>query len=457
MLVALVVMSSSLVISTVGQGTPSVTLLWTNPMEVFDVAVSRNGAYLAAVNGTPSGLFFFASSNSNNIWWWLDTLDTPLSVAISSDGNQVVVGTSTGYIHYFDNSISRSGLQTSSTWTSRDLGGGIERRTIDISDNGQYVVVGCKRALLPTVIIPAIPIGGEAVYYFADCRTRSGLSEDVTWLDYPAQSNEIFAVDLSPDGQYIAVGGTKLLDGVGGFVAYYKQASTPPFPKNEAWNARSGIDAAVTDIKVSDEGYSVAAVSSLNPSTLHYWRDAPGLSGDPADTWNSTLPYACVDTSADGNEVVAGKPVFSVCGIHFWANSKSLTGTNMTETWARHEGEAIPDVAINDVGSILAAVAVRYNAGEQYFAYFYTNEGVSIGEFQLDSFSDKISMSSMGETVAVGGGTFDSLYVFKISVSPSVGGEVVATDYLQVLTPFLLYGIAVTMGLIGLTTIRRKQ
>ena len=84
-------------------------------MEVYDVAVSGDGAYLAAVNGTPRGLFFFASDNSQPKWWWPDAVDTAISVAISSDGNQVAVGTSTGFVYYFDSSLTRSGLQVSST------------------------------------------------------------------------------------------------------------------------------------------------------------------------------------------------------------------------------------------------------------------------------------------------------------------------------------------------------
>ncbi len=440
LLIALMATSTSMVYAPASQATPNVTLLWTNPMEVYDVAVSGDGAYLAAVNGTPSGLFFFASDSSRPIWWWLDPVDTPLSVAISSDGNQVAVGTSTGFVYYFDSSLTRSGLQASSTWRSRDLGGPIQRRTMGISDNGQYVVVGGT---------------GESVYYFADSRSRSGLNEDVTWSDWPFDSSEIFAVDLSPDGQYIAVGGSKSGPSDGGFVAYYKQANTPPFPKNEAWNARSSIIEPIVDVKVSDDGYAVAAVSSQMPTTLHYWAGASGLTGDPSDTWNNTTPYACVDTSADGNEVVAGKPIFYACGIHFWASARSLTGINLPETWAKHEGESVPDVAINNGGTILAAVAYRYNAQAEYYAYFYTADGINIGEFQLDSLSDKVSMSKTGATVAVGGGTYDSLYVFKITIPTPVGGEV-TTDYLQVLTPLLLYGAAVTIGLVTLTKIRRK-
>ena len=439
LLVALMATSVSFVHTAVSPIASPVTLLWTNPMEVFDVKVAGDGAHLAAVNSSPSGLYFFSYDNSTPVWWWLDTADVPLSVAISFDGNQVAVGTSTGFVHYFDGCLLRSGVQGSETWRSIDLGGAIERRTIDMSDDGQIVVVGGT---------------GDAVYYFAGCRARSGSTEATTWLDYPTQCLEIFAVDLSPDGQFIAVGGSKFAPG-GGFVAYYMQASTPPFPKNEVWNARSSIAEPISDIKVSDDGYSVAAVSGLIVATLHYWRNSAGLAGDPLDTWNNTLPYACVDTSADGNEVVAGKPLPAICGIHFWANARSLTGINVSESWSRHEGELVPDVAINKAGTVLAAVAARFNAGTEYFAYFYRADGVSMGEFQLDSASDKVSMSNSGETVVVGGAVIDSLYVFIIQVPETVGGTIVFGD-LQVIAPLLICSAAVAVGLVALIGMRKK-
>jgi WD40 repeat protein len=420
-----------------------VRLLWTNSMEVNDVAVSGNGAYVAVVNDTAGGgaLTFFASESPNPLWWWLLSTEVPLSVVVSFDGGQVAVGSSEGYVYYFDNSRTRTGLQSSSTWISEDLGGGIARRTIDISDDGQYVLVDDT---------------GVAVYYFSGCRARSTSSEQATWLAHPQGSTDILALDLSPDGQYFAVGGTA--SGPGGFVAFYKHANAQPYPTSETWNAQTEIDDPVSDVKVSSDGHSVVAVSYLMVTTLYYWRDATNLSGDPTSTWNSASPYMCVDMSADGNQVVAGKPETLPGSIHFWTNANSLAGANRPETWVRHQGETVLDVAISRDGVIIAAVAdpIIHLTG-QYWTYFYTSDGTSIGEFQLDSFSAEMSMSADGGIVAVGGETIDSLYVFRVTRPVAVGGELSGTDYVGLLAPYVMYGMAVAAGTVMIVAVRKRS
>jgi hypothetical protein len=65
-----------------------VEMLWNNTMSVYDVAVSRDGNYIAAVNG--SGLYYFAA-NSSSPRWWENPPTYFISVAISADGEYVAV------------------------------------------------------------------------------------------------------------------------------------------------------------------------------------------------------------------------------------------------------------------------------------------------------------------------------------------------------------------------------
>ena len=168
--------------------------LWSLPMEVWDLAVSKDGNYIAVVNG--SFLCYFEVDNLNPLWWFEQASESDLiSVAISADGKYVVAGTDDGYIAYFADAQTLTGNVADATWWSIDLGGPVEPGTLDISDNGEYVVVGGT---------------GANLYYFADCTSRTGINQDCTWcyyLEIDDYSVDVYAVDMSSDGKYVVVGG----------------------------------------------------------------------------------------------------------------------------------------------------------------------------------------------------------------------------------------------------------
>ncbi|MCP8308686.1 MAG: hypothetical protein H3Z53_05305, partial [archaeon] len=347
----------------------AVSMLWSSPMGVNDVAVSKDGNYIAAVNDT--GIYYFAYNDPNPIWWFIPPGGTDfLSVAISNDGEYVVGGISTGYLIYYNNTIDtnrREGEQDLDdyTWFSVNLLGPIQRRTLDMSDNGEYVVVGGT---------------GTDVYYFAGCTARSDSGQSWTWW-HRLYAWDVLAVDMSSDGKYVAAGGENITKGFPGFVVFYKDADQlsglDPDPKWDAW---SRINAIIRDIAVSDDGYSVAAVTAEMPKCLYYWADATALSGDPDATWKNDYAFDCVDMSSYGDEVVAGTAI-PFCGLHFWNYARWLEGDDVDETWIEHEGEDILDVAISDDGEIIAATAERYiDPGVEYWIYFYTSSGSLIGE-----------------------------------------------------------------------------
>jgi WD40 repeat protein len=373
--------------------------LWTNTMAVNDVAVSGNGNYIAAVNDT--GLYYFVSTSSIPLWWWLTAADYPVAaVAISSDGEYVAVGTSNvGYVHYFNNSRSRVNLQ-SDTWESEQVGS-VDRETFDMSDNGDYIAVGGS---------------GESLYYFASCRTRSGSPQTSTWTN--SLSGLIESVDMSADGRYVALGGTETGDGGGGFVAFYKDAYSFPYPTEPLWWSDDVWSFPVLGVTLSDDGFAVAAVTAS--SSIHYWRNATTLTGDPSADWTEGVSLLRVDASANGDRVVAFSGQIGT--LYYWGNARQrIDGTH---DWAQLESEAVHDAAISDDGSIIAALTENASG---YWAYFYTYEGNVLGNpFQLDALSDKISMSTDGTTVALGGAPreTDSLCVFKITTAFPVGGEI---------------------------------
>jgi WD40 repeat protein len=369
-----------------------VEMLWNNSMSVNDVAVSKDGKYIAAVNG--SGLYYFAWDNSTPRWWcW--SYGAFISVAISADGEYVVAGDNSGYIYYFNESRATTGERTDPTWMSVDLGGPVERGTVDMSDDGEYTVVGGT---------------GTSLYYFAQCRTRIGnpYGEEPTWTRF-IMAWDVLAVDMSPDGKYVAAGGT---NSSVGFVIFYSNASGATAPYEPTWDSWSSVGGQILDLAVSDDGYSVVAVDEGPiPLTLRYWANATNLSGDPNATWTRNWAFHCVEMSADGDEVIAGTALYP-CGLHFWADARERSGYDQVENWTRHEGETIHDVAMSDNGGIIAASAET--AESNYTAYFYKSDGNVIGEFELPQSSPLVSMSGNGNITAIGGPSLDSLYVFRM-------------------------------------------
>ena len=384
-----------------------VEMLWNNSMSINDVAVSKNGSYLVAVNNT--GVYYFASNNSSPKWWYLSSGGTEyfLSVAMSADGEYVIVGDYNGYIHYFNDSIATTGQRLSPTWKSIDLGGPggpVERGTLDMSDDGEYVVTGGT---------------GIDIWYFAGCRGRSGSDEEHTWSNRIQPALEILAVDMSPDGAYVAAGGeyeywTGTEWYLTGFVVFYKNANVAPYPTERDWlSVTHSINSMIGDLALSDDGYAVVAVDEATIGTLYYWANATGLSGDPNATWTNYGAFDCVDMSVDGDEVVAGTAPILPCGLHFWTGAKGRSGSDQVENWTRLGGENVLDVAMSDDGGVIAAAAMIGTASD-YKAYFFKSDGNMIGEFNLTQYTPLVSMSGDGRIVAMGDPGLLTLYVFEM-------------------------------------------
>ncbi len=364
-----------------------VEMLWSNSMSVYDVAVSQNGMFIAAVNG--SGLFYF-DANSSSPRWWEHPLADFISVAISTDGEYVAVGTQEGRVYYWNDSRSRVGAPNSPTWGSIWMYGAIERGALDMSDDGEYVVV----------------VGTDVnVWFYAGCTGRSGSDQPTTWVDYP--ESQVHVVDMSPDGRYVAAGGTP---GTGGFVAFYKDAhNATSSPK--LWHARSSLPFPIWDIAVSDDGYAVAAITEFEYDYLHYWANATELSGDPNATWTGYGPFFSLAMSSTGDELACGMGFPGPCGVHFWDEARPLSGVNQTEDWIRFEGWIGWDVIVSNDGGIVAATVSNASS---YKTLVFRSDGTLIGEFGLMQFSPLISMSGDGRIIVVGGPGWDSLYVFSV-------------------------------------------
>jgi hypothetical protein len=355
----------------------NVVELWSNPMYVMDVAVSTDGQYIAAVNGTT--LAFFSRGSSTPLWWYYNNSvdEYFLSVAISADGNQVIVGNNSGVspqakdsIYYFDNCLGRSGLQPPSSydWTSVHFLGNIpsqvERRTIDISANGEFVVVGGT---------------GENLYYFRDCTSKSGGALNSDWTIFAG--DDVLCVDMTPDGRYVAFGGRNY-SSTNGYVDFTGNAD---LLGTHRINWSCNTDSWIIDIAISNDGYGVAAVGYPS-QTLHYFADATTLSGKQINTWDNTNPlFSSVDVDSSGDRVVAGTIFVEPDGtLHFWDGARTMSGTDITETWTRLHEFDVYDVGIDDSGQIMVATSSSSIDTTGYSANFFAADGSSIANFTID-------------------------------------------------------------------------
>lgn len=405
------------------------TALWWDPfVDVNDIALSKDGQYVAAVTIAFSGEVRFYNRTSvtpkTPMWTWT-TGESLYSVAISADGDCVAAGNKT-IVYFWKNARSLIG-PSNPTWTSVLLPGSIGYRCLAISDDGDYLVVA----------------GGTQVSYWKDAKGNSGPNISPTWL-YSFTSS-VQAVDLSSDGNYVAAG-------FGKRVAYWKNAKTTA--GHPDWVSPDQIDY-VVDVAVSDDGNYVAAAATTE--TVYYWAGAKDLTANPPPTWSSGagISFTSIDMSSDGGSVVAGAGGTNR-GVYFWGGARGLSGM-AAWTW-RYATEAdVHDVAINAAGDYMAAA-------NDVFAprvYFFDNGGDLKWSYLLDGEAFVLSISSDGGTLAVGtiGGPgtpylFDTGY--RTPIARPVGGLLLPADKLALLSPWIVVALA-AVALTVFAAKRRKR
>mgnify|MGYP000268171034 CR=1 FL=1 len=422
----LMVLTVSTILTSSTYAQQGLYLLWTIPTEIDDVAVSADGRYIAAISGDT--LMYYQVGSSDPLW----TASNPdigyfSDVAISADGECVVVGNDAGCIRYFKDATSRSGSSEQPTWRSQHLGGSV---TLDISDNGEYV---------------AFIAGGSSVYYFTGCKSKSGLDipPDLT-VSTPAA--ELGHLDMTPDGRYIAVGGYILYEeegdriveepGESGYVAYIDISESSETP---TWSDEFSLE--MIDIAISDDGYGVVAAFEeyRAPGEVAYWADAYDLSGSVGPTWTGGEDdFTCVAVSGDGNLVAAG--AYSMPkSLHVWSEARALSGSGLEPDWSKPL--QVLDVAVSRDGSV---IAVSTEEADGYYLRIFNSDGAELDFYRLDSPGNVVSMSSDGSVIAVGGGAYDSLYVFKYIPPRPVGGPVLPT---VLATPVFKLALAAVLAL----------
>ena len=437
------------------------TLLWDDAVGTNDIALSKDGNYVVIASNNE--VRFYSKTSGTPLWTSTIADGIYASVAISADGDCVVAGThffgGDGDVSFWNNARSRTTTSETPTWKSEDLGGGIYRRCLDISDDGDCVVA-CGTGLW--------------VFYWGNAKGRTTTSESASWKSQ--EFGYVFAVDLSSDGNYVAAG-TSDISGFG--VAYWKNArGLTGDPQGYNWLSTEP-DNGISDIAISDDGDSVAVSTGVDFS-VHYWTGAKSLSGDPASTWwaGEGIAFSSIDMSSDGDSVIAAgssavlgnvdvkngestKAVINGNGVYggtvyFWGQARSRTGKPQAPTWTYDTDGFIHDVAIDDLGNYMAADQNVFVPGKVYFFDF---RGILLWSYLIDH-ADKVSISADGNTLAVGtmneqntGYLFDTGYTSSLQ---TVGGVLIPENRLVIIAPYLTLAI-IFVAISTMFIIRKKK
>jgi hypothetical protein len=452
---------------------PPPTLVWSDPVNTNDIALSADGQYV--VVATSAEVRFYGRSSSAPLWTYSKTGEMFASVAISADGSYVAAG---GFhIYFWSNAKSLPHDNPAPTWISVDLNGQIQHRCLAISDDGS-TVAACGT--------------GPGVYVFSwtGAAGKSGSDVDMTW-DY-FLNGQVEAIAISDDGNHVAaVGYGSLPDGggLGGVLVYWNNAGSltktyPPSPlpgQEPTWSGQeSGED--FVDVAISDDGNYVAVAGMGGTGTVYYWAGATSRTGTPQPpTWEASeggVPFTSVDMSCDGDSVIAGAgtlaPIFlagagmavaeapangpTSNSVYFWGGARSLT-SNPSPSWVYPTVYPVWDVAINDAGTYMAAVDI----GLPDTLYFFNRQGNLLWQDQAIS-GELLSISCDGRTLAVGhyANPQTTAYLFDTGYSSpccgaeeAVGGAVMPVNILATWGPWLaVIGVA---GCIGTAVVVAKK
>jgi WD40 repeat protein len=400
---------------------PSVppTLLWSDPTDVTDVALSANGQYVAAA--TVGEVRFYGRSSSTPIW--TDSIQDALQgVAISADGNSVAAS-GVGGVYFWANARSLMGSTNPASWTSGLLGGPISQKCLDISGDGNYVLAGGT---------------GPMVFYWAGAKTKSGIGIPTTWME--SVGGQVEAVDISSDGNYVAVAYSS---GVGNnrinSVAYWKGATTlTGVGQVYAWHSTEPTGT-VDSVAVSDNGNYVAA-ASYNGAVL-YWASAKTLSDNPLSTWSSAGNFfADLAISNDGNSVIAGA-LSPNMGVYFWSGAIGRTGGSQSPSWTYVTAGNVLRVVIDSAGDYMAAFNDIFVPPR---VYFFNSAGSLKWTYDPDSTGSGLSISGDGGTLAVGTAPLSgTAYLFDTGFSTIIPPIPEYSLGLPILATFMVLAYAV--------------
>ncbi len=357
------------------------------------------GGTLAPVNIVSETLesnkiYFFSRGHNEPLWSYDLGKNQVQNVVISDDGNNIAVKTSS-YIYFFSRESSTPLWKRQCEIGAEEPSGG--GGWVDISADGGYIAGGCRGSL------NLFSKSGKLVWAYKD---------DIG----------IYAVSISADGEYLAVG-TSFSDEL----IFFSKKSNKPLWKYQATSDVHGLS-------VSSDG-SLVAAGSHSPEEMAYlfpkennvpftkfktspdspvWTAAMSRDGkysvyglDSSDTYNSIFLFSndkntplktwatawwvrSVDISSNGKYIVAGS------GDH---NVYLIDRDKDEPLWKFEAGERVGSVSISQDGNYIAV------GSKDKKVYLLSKESkIPLWAYKTNSWVASVAISADGAYIVAGTG-----------------------------------------------------
>ncbi len=233
------------------------------------VAISKDGNYITALNGTSATLF--SRSSNSTLWAYDPSLAAMRDVAMSYNGKYIVIEDHR-YVYLLNNT---PGTQKTEMWDYPNSPAGANTYHLDISADGTKIAVG----------------NGTGIQLFDNifATTKSAVWNWKNTAGLP----QIFDIAISGNGKYIIAGGDS------GFIYFFNTTDYKGSPMGDF-----DTTASVEFVAISYDGKYI--VMSNTDNEVYFFNTTDNPQGDWM--WNVTIDedITCLDMSEDGSYVVVG-------------------------------------------------------------------------------------------------------------------------------------------------------
>ena len=390
---------------------------YTSDDMISEVAISADGGYVASVShGTNDNVFFFNTSAHNGEPEWRESSHEFWdSLAISADGNYfVTTDPNDGYVHLYNKTGDL-------IWYAETGLNDVEISSVDISADGQYIVMGGYDDFLSNGVL----------FLYDNLPPLGGVGDDKwgdhLWYEDSFGGIYVYSVAISADGRYV-VAGADYDGGEGWDNSLFLFNATDGDP---IWSYDAGDH--IDHVAISDDGsYIVAGCSDTgegfvldNSEPEWDWDEKGAIWG--IDYGNFITD---VDISGDGKWVVFGLDLIGSGGNVFaFDNMNAYEDMTMDHDWFYVTAGKVNSVSMTANGAYTVAGTdydpVTDENNNTFFLFRNVgdiggSENMPILSYNTSNDVNSVSISSSGDYFAAGGdyGLDGSTYLFSKTVLP---------------------------------------